>query len=129
MLLSLPSDRLSSTSTVPQPDHVSPVMPKLLLLTVRAVKSGVEQVIRAPFDVSCTGPTTTGSALVSRSVGGSSSVVVPGPVAVVICCARSLSLWICMLAGGAGGAGCEGVGKTGLGDADEFSREDAATVR
>lgn len=116
MLLSVPLGKAFNTSTVPQPTQLSPVMPKLLVLILSAVKLDVRQVTLAPLaETSCRGPRTGGSACDKTRSGGSSSVVVPGPVAAVICCARSVSFWITMLAGGEGGAANRGLGGGGLG--------------
>lgn len=86
ILLSVPLGKLPSTMTVPQPDQVRSVMPKLLVVTFRAVKSGVRQVTIAPFtDTSCSGPRTGGRADDSMRVGGNTRVVVLGPVAAWMC--------------------------------------------
>lgn len=99
-LLSLPAGKLSRSRTVPQLIHVSPVIAKLLVFTVRAVNTDELQLTTPPFPTRCNGPRMAGNAFVSCNEEGSCSVTVSGPVADVICCARSVSFWMRISEGG-----------------------------
>lgn len=88
MLLPMPLGADLSTRTVPQPNHSRPAMPKSFAVTVRAVKVGDRQVMLLRSATSCTDPTISGSAAVSIREAGSTRVVLLGPVAAMICCAR-----------------------------------------